>query len=102
MADREYSKYQKKVISRFYDNREQMDEQRLAELVTNLFLASGKKRANFWVTAREAMERMDVPQSRIDHIVASDDPALLAEVVKDIQTGKIVKKAPKPAEPKDS
>ncbi len=101
MADREYSKYQKKVISRFYDNREQMDEQRLAELVTNLFLASGKKRANFWVTAREAMERMEVPQSRIDHIVASDDPALLAEVVKDIQTGKIVKKAPKTAEPKD-
>ncbi len=95
MADRDYSKYQKKVISRFYDNREQMDEQRLAELVTNLFLATGKKRANFWITAREAMERMEVPQSRIDHIVNSDDPALLAEVVKDIQTGKIVKKPAK-------
>ena len=95
MADREYSKYQKKVISRFYDNREQMDEQRLAELVTNLFLATGKKRSNFWITAREAMERMEVPQSRIDHIVNSDDPALLAEVVKDIQTGKIVKKPAK-------
>ncbi|MDB5335611.1 MAG: hypothetical protein JWN70_1230 [Planctomycetaceae bacterium] len=95
MADRDYSKYQKKVISRFYDNREQMDEQKLAELVTNLFLATGKKRANFWVTAREAMERMEVPQSRIDHIVTSDDPALLAEVVKDIQTGKIVKKPAK-------
>ncbi len=92
MADREYSKYQKKVISRFYDNREQMDEQRLAELVTNLFLASGKKRVNFWITAREAMERMEVPQSRIDHIVNSDDPTLLAEVVKDIQAGKITKK----------
>ena len=93
MADRDYSKYQKKVISRFYDNREQMDEQRLAELVTNLFLATGKKRANFWITAREAMERMEVPQSRIDHIVNSDDPTLLAEVVKDIQAGKITKKA---------
>ena len=93
MADRDYSKYQKKVISRFYDNREQMDEQRLAELVTNLILASGKKRVNFWITAREAMERMEVPQSRIDHIVNSDDPTLLAEVVKDIQAGKITKKA---------
>ena len=92
MADREYSSYQKKIISRFYDSRDQMDEQRLSELVTNLFLATGKKRANFWVTAREAMERMEVPQSRIDHIVNSDDPALLAEVVKDIQAGKITKK----------
>ena len=93
MADREYSSYQKKIISRFYDSRDQMDEQRLSELVTNLFLATGKKRANFWVTAREAMERMEVPQSRIDHIVNSDDPALLAEVVKDIQAGKITKKS---------
>lgn len=96
MADRDYSSYQKKIISRFYDNREQMDEQRLCELVTNLFLATGKKRANFWITAREAMERMDVPQSRIDHIVSSDDPALLAEVVKDLQAGKIPKIPKKP------
>lgn len=94
MADKEYSNYQKKVISRFYDNREQMDEQRLSELVANLFLSTGKKRANFWTTAREAMVRLEVPQSRIDHVVNSDDPALLAEVVKDMQAGKIPRKAP--------
>ena len=39
MSDRNYSPYQQKVIQRYYDNREQMDEQRLAELVTNLYLA---------------------------------------------------------------
>jgi len=97
MADREYSSYQRKIINRFYDNREQMDEQRLAELCTNLYLSTGKKRANHWITATEAMVRLNVPQSRIDHILKTDDPALLAEVVKDIQSGKIPKPKP-PAE----
>jgi len=35
------------------------------------------------------MERLKVPQSRIDHVVATDDPAILAEVVNDLQTGKL-------------
>ena len=42
----EFSDYQRKVIKRYYDNREQVDEQRLAELVTSLYLAEGKKRGS--------------------------------------------------------
>lgn len=89
MADREYSKYQQKVIKRYYDNREQIDEQRLSELVTNLFLAEGKKQEKMWQTAEELMKRMKVPDSRVKHVVSSRDPALLAEVVQDIQNGRI-------------
>ncbi len=64
-----------------------MDEQKLAELCTNLFLASGKKRQNFWETAREAMTRLGVPPERVAHVVKSDDPALLAAVVEELQRG---------------
>lgn len=86
MADR--SKYQQKVIKRFYDNREQIDQQRLSELVTNLFLAEGKKkRATLWEKASETMLRLGVPQSRVDHVVAQADPAILAEVVKEVEGG---------------
>jgi len=85
----EYSKYQKKVISRFYENRSQLDEQRLSELVTNLFLAKGKNREKLWKSAEEAMLRLGVPKGRVAHVVASDDPAILAEVVNDIQAGRI-------------
>ena len=74
MADREYSSYQKKIISRFYDNRPAQDAQQLAELCTNLFLASGKKRAKFWETAHDTMTRLRVPPDRINHVVTSDDP----------------------------
>ena len=48
MADRDYSSYQQKVIKRYYDNKDQIDEQRLSELVTNLYLAPPKKQAKMW------------------------------------------------------
>lgn len=87
--DRDYSSYQKKVIGRYYENREQIDRQRLAELVTNLYLAEGKKRARHWQSAEDVMRRLKVPDGRIRHVVASDDPAILAEVVNDLQAGRI-------------
>ncbi len=98
MADRDYSSYQQKIIKRYYDNRDQMDDQRLSELVAELYLASDKKKKKLWESAEAIMARLGVPESRIAHILKTADPAILAEVVKDLQAGKIVKPA-KPAEP---
>lgn len=90
MAEREYSNYQKKIISRYYDNRDQIDEQRLSELVTNLYLATGEKqKVKLWKSVEDTMTRMKLPTTRIAHILEKQDPALLAEVVKDLQSGKL-------------
>ncbi|MBD3672924.1 MAG: hypothetical protein HUJ26_05300 [Planctomycetaceae bacterium] len=89
MAGREYSKYQQKVIKNYYDNREQIDSQRLSELVTSLYLESGKKAARMWESAAELMKRLNVPVSRIEHVMAQKDPAILASVVEDLNSGKI-------------
>ncbi|MCA9053002.1 MAG: hypothetical protein KDA75_04150 [Planctomycetaceae bacterium] len=90
MADREYSSYQKKVISRYYDNRDSIDSQRLGELVTSLYLATGEKqKQKLWKSAGEAMERLQVPPKRIEHVLAQQDPAILAAVVEDLQKGRI-------------
>ncbi len=97
MADREYSSYQQKVIKRFYNNRDQMDEQRLGELVADLYLANDKKKLKLWETAREIMLRLGVPESRVEHVVQKADPAILAEVVKDVQRG-VIKTPAKPAQ----
>ncbi|MBN69744.1 hypothetical protein [Gimesia chilikensis] len=85
----EYSNYQKDVIKRYYDNRESIDQQRLSELCTNLFLTEGKKKQKLWEKAQEIMERLNVPPTRIDHVLKSADPAILAEVVKDLESGAI-------------
>ena len=83
----EYSNYQKKVIQRFYDNRESGDEQRLAELVTNLYLSAGKKREKLWTQAEETMLRLKVPKKRVEHLIKTKDPAMIAEVVKELEAG---------------
>ena len=90
---REYSDYQRKVIQRYYENRDQIDEQRLSELVTNLYLTQGKQRARYWQHARTIMQRLGVPEGRIEYVVGTDDPTILAEVVKDILAGRIRKKS---------
>ena len=94
MAERDYSRYQQKVIQRYYDNRDQVDEQRLSDLVANLYLAEGKKKAKLWESAKELMGRLNVPPTRIEHVLKTADAAILAEVVKDIASGKI-RPAPK-------
>lgn len=86
MPDR--TPYQQKVIQRYYNNREQIDQQRLSELVTNLYLAEGaKKKKSLWEKAADAMLRLGVPASRVEHVVGTADPAQLAEVVKEIESG---------------
>ncbi|MBI5760196.1 MAG: hypothetical protein HZA46_16890 [Planctomycetales bacterium] len=84
---RDHTEHQKKIIRRYYDNRDQIDQQRLSELVTELFLAEGKKRAKLWQTARDLMTRMNVPPRRIEHVVTTNDPAILLEVVKEVNSG---------------
>jgi len=89
---KDYTPYQQKIISRYYDNRDQLDDQRLSELVTNLFLAkTEKQRTKHWDSAREIMERLQVPPGRVAHVLEKRDPAILAEVVKDLQAGKFKK-----------
>ena len=96
MADREYSKYQQKVIQRYYDNRDDIDHTRLSELVTNLYLStSEKKSAKMWETARDLMLRLGTPESRVEHVMSTKDPAVLAAVVEDVQKGLIVPKKKK-------
>jgi hypothetical protein len=102
VADRDFSRFQKKVIQRYYDNRPALDEQRLAELATELYLAADKKKPKLWESAKELMERLGTPPSRVEHVLKTADPAQVAEVVKDIQSGKIrpkpTKKPETPAE----
>ena len=92
MTDRNNSAFQQKVIKRYYDNKDQIDEQRLSELVTNLYLAPPKKQAKMWESAEELMTRMKLPASRIAHVMETKDAAVLAKVVEELQKG-VIKRA---------
>jgi hypothetical protein len=84
----DYTPYQQKIIRRYYHNQDVIQRQRLAELVTELYLSEGKRKQKAWQSAAAAMKKLGVPQSRIDHLVQQANPALLADVVKELEAGK--------------
>ena len=81
----DYTPHQQKIIKRYYNNQDAIQRQRLAELVSELYLAEGKKRQHVWKSAATAMQKLGVPQARIDHLIKQDKPALVAEVVKELE-----------------
>jgi hypothetical protein len=81
----DYTPHQQKIIKRYYDNKDAIGTQRLAELVSDLYLAEGKKRATVWKQIVAALQKVGLPQSRIDHLLKQDNPALLAQVVKELE-----------------
>src|SRR5712692_6724902 len=95
----EYTSHQQKIIKRYYNNQDIIQQERLAELVGELYLTEGKKRQRAWEAAVAAMQKLGVPQSRIDHLVQQDNAALVAEVVKELESQPAPKAGPKPSGP---
>lgn len=79
MAER--SKFQQRVIKNYYDNRQAIALQRVQELVTELYLATGKKRARHWASLAGHLEKLGVKPPEIDHLVSQDNPELVAKLV---------------------
>lgn len=78
------SPYQQRVIRNYYENRDSIMLQRLGDLVTDLYLAEGKARQRLWTRITAAMQKLGVPADRIEHIRHSDNPALVADLLKEL------------------
>ncbi|HEY8503094.1 MAG TPA: hypothetical protein VIL46_00830 [Gemmataceae bacterium] len=88
MALEDYTRHQQGIIKRYYANLDKIQLQKLAELVSELYLAEGKKRERLWKSARAAMEKLGVPASRVAHLAEKKDPALLARLVQELSAAK--------------
>jgi hypothetical protein len=85
MALEDFTPHQQRIIKRYYNNQDTLLRQRLAELVTDLYLAEGKKKQRTWAAAAQAMQKLGIPQARIDHLIQQGKPELVAQVVKELQ-----------------
>ncbi|MBN2020955.1 MAG: hypothetical protein JW749_12115 [Sedimentisphaerales bacterium] len=80
MPKKEYSQYQKGVISNYYGNLNAIMLQKLSELVSELYLAdTDAKRGRLWERAKKAMVNLKIPVGLIDHIMAKKDVRILAK-----------------------
>lgn len=84
----ERSSYQQKIIKNYYQNREAISLQRLQEMVTDLYLAEGKKRAQQWKRIAGHLEKLGLKPARIEHLVKQDDPALIVKIVEEFMEKK--------------
>jgi hypothetical protein len=80
----EYTKHQQKIIKNYYQNREAISLQRLQELVTELYLAEGKKREKQWEYIVGVLKKLGLSDKRIEHLRSQDDAGQLAKVVEEI------------------
>lgn len=85
MGMENFTRHQQGIIKRYYSNQDSIQLQKLGELVTDLFLAEGKKREKVWKSVAAALLKLGVPQTRIDHLVKTDDPKLVANLVTELQ-----------------
>jgi len=83
MAD--LTPYQQKIVKRYYDNLDTVSLQRLSELVGELYLSEGKKLERTWKQAASCMQKIGVPQTRIDHLVKQANPQFVANLVTELQ-----------------
>ncbi len=78
------SPYQQRVIRDYYRNQDAILIQRLGDLVTDLYLAEGKSRVRLWKRVAITLEKLKVPGKQLQHIVQSDNPALVANLLKQL------------------
>jgi hypothetical protein len=84
MAGKEYSAYQRDVISRYYENLDTISLNNLQELVSQLYLTDSKsKQAQLWERAHKAMQRLKIKPAIIAHIMNKKDVVILAKNLED-------------------
>jgi hypothetical protein len=78
----EYSKFQQKVIKRYYENRDAIALQRAQELVTELYLTTGKKREKHWDSLALHLGKLGIKPDVIAHLRKEDKPENVATLIK--------------------
>ena len=81
MAAENYSRYQQSVIRNFYNNKDNVSLQRAQELLTDFYLAEGKKREKIWDSLFMHLERLDVPADQLKTMKESNNPELVAQLI---------------------
>ena len=84
MAKQEYTGYQKKVISNYYDNLDSIMLGNLQELVTELYLADSKaKQDRLWDRVHKSMIKMKIKPGIIEHRMKDRSVTILAKNLED-------------------
>ena len=79
MKKSDYTAYQSGLISRYYDNIDNIMLTKLSELVTELYLAkTDARKKQLWQRVHKAMVKLKIKSGIIEHIIEKKDVEILA------------------------
>jgi hypothetical protein len=80
------SPHQRGIVKRYYEHRDTIMLNKLAEIISDLYLAdTPARKKRLWDSARKAMANLGVEPDRIDQIAREQDLKTLAEFVGGLQ-----------------
>lgn len=82
------SAYQQKIVQRYYEHQDTVSTQKLSELVSEVYLATGAKQADkLWKSVELALKKTPIEPARISKTLATRDVKELARIVADLSPG---------------
>lgn len=84
---KDYSAHQQGIIKRYYEHQDTIMLQRLSEIVSDLYLAEGKKAVKLWDSARGALMRIAGQDPRVIEVLRERSVEKLAKLVGDLNAG---------------
>ncbi|RKY23498.1 MAG: hypothetical protein DRP79_09115 [Planctomycetota bacterium] len=85
MADRKYSPHQQRIIKNYYENLENIQNQKLGELIADVYLAeTDKKKASLWKRVEKVLTHLKVHPKTVAYIVKNRDIETLSEIASEL------------------
>ena len=83
--ERNYTSYQKGIIKRYYEHRDDQVVARISEIVSDLFLVEGDRKTDaLWRRAEAALVASGVDRRRVDGIIRQRNVDELAAIAKEL------------------
>ena len=86
-AKKDLTPHQKAIVRRYYENREAISTQKLAEIVSELYLCTSEKKANqLWERAEKALKGAGAHPAWLEAVINERNVEGLAEIVNELTT----------------
>ncbi len=80
-----HTAHQKGIIKRYYENKSDINTQKLSEIVSDLYLEeNAAKQKRLWASAETALINLGANKAQVDQIVAERNLPALAKLVEKI------------------
>lgn len=100
MANKDLSRHQQGIVKRYYEHHDTIQSHKLAELVSELWLAEDEKtKAKLWARAKTALTRVGVLPAEMAAVIDQHDLEKLAQLVSRIDAGQTRLQAAGPSPP---